>query len=235
MPTAERKKWTDEERIAALKLAEEALGEAPWSAGLIRAKDENLQENNEKAFTFMFNEAFGTDMDPTAISRSLAQFKKALTPSPLCSYPGCNTERSKRGKGFCVSHYKQWKQGKVKDADQYPAKGGAEAKPAPPTPEPPAQKPVKTRKVKPASKPGPIKKRTVRKGKVVRPSKDAPIYILAESNGAKSFTDPMVTTDLDELAKALEPEDIEAIRAGTIEIWQVSRVAVVKQITIPLG
>ena len=41
---------------------------------------------------------------------------------PKCAYPKCNSNRFPRGEGFCGDHWRQWKDGKIKAASEYPKK-----------------------------------------------------------------------------------------------------------------
>jgi hypothetical protein len=38
---------------------------------------------------------------------------------PRCSFPGCDRNRFVRGRGFCGKHWKQWRAGKIKSAEEY--------------------------------------------------------------------------------------------------------------------
>ena len=48
--------------------------------------------------------------------------KRVVKNYPKCAYPRCNKNRFPRGKGFCGDHWRQWKAGKVKDAESYKKK-----------------------------------------------------------------------------------------------------------------
>jgi hypothetical protein len=45
--------------------------------------------------------------------------KRVVKNYPKCAYPRCNKNRFPRGKGFCGEHWRQWKAGKIKDAEFY--------------------------------------------------------------------------------------------------------------------
>ena len=55
-----------------------------------------------------------------AVKAAKATVKKAKQKNyPKCAYPGCNKNRFVRGKGFCGDHWQQWKEGKIKAAEEY--------------------------------------------------------------------------------------------------------------------
>lgn len=255
MPDPQRKNWTDEERREAVEMLESICGDAV-SAGLIRAMDENRQENNEASITFAFNARFGTDLDPAGIGRAYAQFKKVLAKdeagsppaaspgatSIRCAYPGCENQRAKRGKGFCGQHHKMWREGKVKDAGQYPAKDPAgdppasRGKPTPPTSTPARRK----RTVPPA---GPIKKRPIRKPRKTA-KKNGPLYILIEhqEHRDEGMADPVHrdfikhrTNDLDKMQLALTPDEISALIDGSMAIYKLSKMERITTLKLALS
>ncbi len=41
---------------------------------------------------------------------------------PKCAFPKCSNNRFPRGEGFCGVHWRQWKDGKIKAASDYPKK-----------------------------------------------------------------------------------------------------------------
>lgn len=56
-----------------------------------------------------------------AAKRTVANKKRSIN-YPKCAYPGCGKNRYAKGKGFCGDHFKEFKTGKIKDADKYKKK-----------------------------------------------------------------------------------------------------------------
>lgn len=81
--------------------------------------------------------------------------KRVVKNYPQCSYPGCETNRFPRGKGFCGEHWKMWLAGKVKDAEFYVKKEARQAQKAASENKKPAKKKVVTKKAAPTA-PAPV-------------------------------------------------------------------------------
>ena len=56
--------------------------------------------------------------DGTAKAAKATKPKK-LKNYPKCAYPKCNKNRFVRGKGFCGEHWRAWKEGRIKSAEEY--------------------------------------------------------------------------------------------------------------------
>jgi hypothetical protein len=57
-----------------------------------------------------------------AAAKKTVKKKRVVKNYPKCAYPRCNKNRFPRGKGFCGDHWRQWKAGKIKDAEHYKKK-----------------------------------------------------------------------------------------------------------------
>lgn len=81
---------------------------------------------------------------PAAAAAPAAPRKKRVVKNyPKCAYPGCNKNRFPRGKGFCGEHWREFKEGKIKDAAFYRKDGDEEET---------SSKPVVRRRSKKAAK-----------------------------------------------------------------------------------